>query len=291
MHAFAEEWCFDMTPPSLLWLNGTLQAAHEARLSPLDHGLLVGDGVFETLVARAGHPFAAHEHYLRLQRSCELTGLGCITEDLYNTSIRAVMQANDLQDARIRITLTSGEGPLGSDRGAGKGTVLVVATPLKPWPPTENVYLAPWTRNSRGAMAGVKSVSYGENVRALLYAKERGCGEALVANEYDQLCEGTGSNVFIVIGGQLKTPPLSSGCLAGITRQLVIEACAQAGISCLEEAMPVSILEECEEAFLTSSTRDVHPIATLSGRTLHAPGPVTLTVQQAFSGMAQLRPA
>lgn len=276
-----------MNPPSILWLNGTLQPAHEARLSPLDHGLLVGDGVFETLVARAGRPFAAHEHYLRLVRSCAATGLHCISEDTFNTSIQAVMQANHLQDARVRITLTSGDGPLGSDRGPGQGTVLVVATPLKPWPPTENVYLAPWTRNSRGAMAGVKSVSYGENVRALLYAKERGCGEAIVANEYDQLCEGTGSNIFVVIDGQLKTPPLSSGCLAGITRQLVIQACAQAQIPCLEEPMPVSILEQCEEAFLTSSTRDVHPIATLSARPLTAPGPITQAVQKAFADFTQ----
>ncbi|TDU64031.1 branched-chain amino acid aminotransferase [Prosthecobacter fusiformis] len=274
-----------MNPPSILWLNGSLQAAHEARLSPLDHGLLVGDGVFETLVVRAGQPFAGAEHYERLARSCQATGLVCITEAVFYESIRAVTQANGLQDARVRITLTSGDGPLGSDRGAGQGTVLVVATPLKPWPPTENVYLAPWTRNTRSALAGVKSVSYGENVRALLYAKERGCGEALLANEQDQLCEGTGSNVFVVVQGQLKTPPLASGCLAGITRQLVLRACEKAGIVYQVVDMPSAVLEECEEAFLTSSTRDVHPIATLSGRTLQAPGPVTQRVQQAFAEM------
>ena len=93
--------------------------------------------------------------------------------------------------------------------------------------------------------------------------------------------------IFVVTDGLLKTPPLSSGCLAGITRQLVIEACAKADIPCLEEDLPVSILEECEEAFLSSSTRDVHPIATLSGRPLTAPGPVTLAVQKAFAEFTQ----
>jgi branched-chain amino acid aminotransferase len=272
-----------MNPSSILWLNGHLQPAHEARLSPLDHGLLVGDGVFETLVVRDGRVFAAQAHFLRLVRSCLATGLHCISEDLFNTSIEAVLKANNLQDARVRVTLTSGIGPLGSDRGPGEGTVLVVAAPLIPWPPTENVCLAPWTRNSRGAMAGVKSVSYGENVRALRYAKKHGCGEAVVANEQDQLCEGTGSNLFVVINGQLKTPPLSSGCLAGITRQLVIEACAKAEIPCLEEELAVSLLDECEEAFLTSSTRHVHPIAMLNGRPLLAPGSVTLAVQKAYA--------
>ena len=120
-------------------------------------------------------------------------------------------------------------------------------------------------------------------MRALLYAKERGCGEALVVNESNQLCEGTGSNVFVVLEGRLLTPPLSSGCLAGITRQLVLEACAKEGIVCLEEDLPAVVLEECEEAFLTSSTRDVDPIAGLNGRSLKAPGPVTLKVQQAFA--------
>ncbi|WP_345736255.1 aminotransferase class IV [Prosthecobacter algae] len=272
-----------MNPSQFIWLNGRLQSLEEARLSPLDHGLLVGDGVFETLVARGGRPFAAREHYARLQRSCDVTGLHCISEEVFEESMREVMAANGLVDARVRVTLTSGDGPLGSDRGAGRGTVLVVATPLKPWPPTENVQLAPWTRNSRGALAGVKSVSYGENVRALMYAKERGCGEALVVNESNQLCEGTGSNVFVVLEGRLLTPPLSSGCLAGITRQLVLEACVKEGIVCLEEDLPAVVLEECEEAFLTSSTRDVHPIAGLNGRSLKAPGPVTLAVQQAFA--------
>ena len=274
-----------MTPPQFLWLNGRIQSMEEARLSPLDHGFLVGDGVFETLVARGGKPFAAQQHYERLVRSCEVTGLRCISEATFHESISAVMQANGLHDARVRVTLTSGDGPLGSDRGAGQGTVLVVATPLNSWPPTEKVQLAPWTRNSRGALASVKSVSYGENVRALLYAKDRGCGEALVVNESNQLCEGTGSNVFVVLEGRLLTPPLSSGCLAGITRQLVLEACAEVGIVCLEEDLPVVVLEECEEAFLTSSTRDVHPISLLNGRALQAPGPVTLTVQQAFRQM------
>lgn len=271
-----------MNQPSFLWLNGSLQPAHEARLSPLDHGLLVGDGVFETLVVRQGNPFAAHEHFERLQHSCEMVGLKCISEQVFDASIRAVMEANALEDARVRVTLTSGDGPLGSDRGTGQGTVLVVATPLKPWPATENVFLVPWTRNTRSALAGVKSVSYGENVRALLYAKERGCGEALLANEFDQLCEGTGSNVFVVLHGRLMTPPLSSGCLAGITRQLVLRACEKADIVCEQESISSSVLGECEEAFLTSSTRDVHPIANLNGRALAAPGPVTLAVQRAF---------
>jgi branched-chain amino acid aminotransferase len=274
-----------MNSPMMIWLNDGILPLHEARLSPLDHGFLVGDGVFETLAIRDGVPFAGHEHYVRLRHSCEATGIACISEELYTQSLFQVAEANGLTEARVRITLTSGDGPLGSERGSGVGTMLVVATPLKPWPPTERVWLAPWTRNTQGALAGVKSVSYGENVRALLYAKERGAGEALVGNERGMLCEGTGSNVFVVWQGRLITPPLSSGCLAGITRALTLQACATAGIPYEEVDVPVAVLDACEEAFLTSSTRDVHPISQINDRHLSAPGPVTEKVQKAWANL------
>jgi branched-chain amino acid aminotransferase len=144
----------------------------------------------------------------------------------------------------------------------------------------------PWTRNERGALAGIKSTSYGENARALADAKSRGAGEAILANTRGELCEGTGTNIFIVHDSLVKTPPLESGCLAGVTRALVIEACQHAGIAIREETMPLSILETCQEAFLTSSTRDVHPLAAIDGRKL--PGEsaaMTQRVAQAFRGL------
>ncbi|MCA1962660.1 MAG: aminotransferase class IV [Prosthecobacter sp.] len=267
---------------SILWLNGSLIPAQEARISPFDHGLLVGDGVFETLVARAGVPFAPQMHYERLRVSCEKMGLAAMPEATYLESLAAVLEANGMTEARLRVTVTSGDGPLGSERGAAAGTHLVTAAPLKPWPPTERVCLSPWTRHENGALAGVKSTSYGENVVALADARARGYGEALLANTRGELCEGTGSNVFVVVDGVLMTPPLSSGCLAGVTRRLVLASCAAAGIPCLEQALPVSLLEHCQEAFLTSSTRDVHPIERIGPRALPCPGPVTLAVQEAF---------
>ena len=272
-----------MDKPTFLWLNGRLWNAQEASISPFDHGLLVGDGVFETLVAREGRPVGVKPHYERLVRSCQTIGLACITEAEFRQGIQAVLEANGLTDARVRVTLTSGDGPLGSDRGQGLGTVMAVATALKPWPPAEEVWIVPWVRNSRSALAGVKSLSYGENVRCLLHAKNLGSGEALLLNERDELCEGTGSNVFIVSEGRLMTPPLSSGCLAGTTRAWVLQACEVAGIECLQCDIPAAWLEGCAEAFLTSSTRDVHPISRLNGKPLTAPGPLTQRVQQAYA--------
>lgn len=272
-----------MNLPAHIWLNGRVILTDEACVSPFDHGFLVGDGVFETLVARDGRPFTLTRHWKRLVASCAAMDITPPSLETCCEAILAIMQANGLKDARVRVTLTSGNGPLGSDRGDSPPTMTVAATSLKPWPPTESVITVPWTRNERSALAGVKSTSYGDNVRALALAHAKGAGEALFANTRDELCEGTGTNVFVVVAGGVKTPPLSSGCLAGVTRALVIETCKAAAIPVEEAAMPVSILQTCDEAFLTSSTRDVHPIARIDQREMPGvAGPVTQRVAQAF---------
>lgn len=274
-----------MNLPAHIWLNGRIVSTIEARLSPFDHGFLVGDGVFETLVARDGRPFTPTRHWRRLVASCESMGITPPALETYAEAILATLRANALNDARVRVTLTSGNGPLGSDRGDSPATMTVAATPLKPWPPTETAMTVPWTRNERGALTGIKSTSYADNVRALACAHANGAGEALFANTRDELCEGTGTNIFVVVKGRVQTPPLSSGCLAGVTRALTLEACAAAGIAVDETALPISILQTCDEAFLTSSTRDVHPLARINQRDM--PGlasPITQRVAQAFCG-------
>ena len=272
-----------MTFPPRIWFNGRIVSTAEARVSPFDHGFLVGDGVFETLVARGGRPFTATRHWQRLVASCESMGIVPPTFDVYLAAIHDVMKSNEMLDARIRVTLTSGDGPLGSDRGDSPATMTVAVTPLKPWPPSETALVVPWTRNERSALAGIKSTSYGDNVRALAHAHAHGAGEAVFANTRDELCEGTGTNIFIIVRSRVQTPPLSSGCLAGVTRALVLEACQAAGIPIEEIAMPVAILQSCDEAFLTSSTRDVHPLARIDTREMPGvSGSVTQRVAQAF---------
>src|SRR5690606_36162816 len=107
--------------------------------------------------------------------------------------------------------------------GDSSPTLLVAVAEMPERPETTAVVTVPWTRNERGALTGLKTTSYAENVRALAYAAERGCSEAIFGNTVGDLCEGTGSNIFVVVDGRLLTPPLSSGCLAGITRALVLE--------------------------------------------------------------------
>ena len=249
--------------PEFVWLNGDVVRTNEARLSPFEHGFTVGNGVFETLAFRDGAFVALKRHHDRLVHSCTAMGLRVPSLETFRIALFEVMQANGMTEARLRFTVSAGEGLPATNAVEGNATMLAVATPLKPWPPTESVVIVPWTRNEHDPLAGIKSTSYGGNVRALAYARARGAGEAIFANTHGQLCEGTGSNVFLVRDGHVLTPPLSSGCLAGITRALVIESSVV-----IEQDIPIEWFEHAEEAFLTSSTRDVHPIASINGRAL-----------------------
>ena len=156
--------------------------------------------------------------------------------------------------------------------------MVVVASPMDPAAPSTRAVRVPWLRNERSAVAGLKTTSYAENVVALAYARERGATEAIMANTLGNLCEGTGSNVCYVIDGEARTPTLASGCLAGVTRALVVEWC---GV--LEVDEPISVLDRADEIFLVSTTRDVQPLSRLDDRDLGDPGPVTLKAIQTWA--------
>ena len=163
--------------------------------------------------------------------------------------------------------------------------MLIAAGPLAPPAPSATVCVAPWPRNERGAVAGIKTTSYAENVVALAYAKARGAVEAIFTTTTDLLCEGTGSNVFVVIGGLLLTPPLSSGCLAGVTRELVLEV-----TDAIEEDIPMAAFSMADEIFLTSTGRDVQPVHQVGDRSLSVPGPMTEAAARAFAAIEASTP-
>ncbi len=260
--------------------RGAVLEEKDARIPVADHGITVGDGVFETVRAQNGRPFALTRHLKRLARSAR--GLGMDEPDLgliADGVAQAVAANPELSDARVRITVTDGAGPLGSDRGQGEQTAIVALGPFPGIAPATDVAVAPWPRNEFGALAGLKTTSYADNVRALAYARERGATEAIFRNIGGNLCEGTGSNVFVVLDGRLVTPPLSAGPLAGITRELVLE-----WFGGEEEDVPMDRLPEITEAFLTSTGRDVQPILNIDEQRVSAePGPVTAEAMAAFA--------
>ena len=261
---------------SVLWLDGRLVPADEAVVSPFDHGLLVGDGVFETLRVYDGVPFAWTRHHERLVRSSTGLGLTAPGSRELRAAVDDVLDANGVTEGRVRLTITGGPSPLGSERGDAPPTVIVMSAPATPWPPTVDVVIVPWSRNERGAVAGLKTTSYAENVRALAYAHERGAGEAIFLNTRGEVCEATGSNLFVIQGGVVQTPHADAGCLLGVTRALVLELCAEHGMPAEEVVLGPAALGDADEAFLTSSTREVQPIGRVDGRALPAaPGPTS----------------
>lgn len=256
-------------------------------MSVFDHGLTTGDGVFEVVLIHRGRPFALARHLARLAHSAAGLGLVAPPAAELAAACEEVTAASGLGGGRLRVTVTGGRGPLGSDRWDGSPTVVVAASGLGPPLATAAVATLPWPRNERGALAGLKTISYAENVVALSYARGRGASEAIFANLAGNLCEGTGSNVFVGAGGRLLTPPLSSGCLAGVTRDLIIEALrAAGGVEVAEEDLALGALAAGDEAFLASTTRGVQPVATVDGTPLAGcPGPLTAAAAAAYSAV------
>ena len=268
--------------------NGAVVDETEARISPFDHGLLVGDGAFETIRVYRSVPFAWRRHYQRLVGSAGGLGLSVPSSDALRAATDEVLEANALSEGRLRLTITGGPAPLGSERGDAPPTIVIAATAMKPWPPSEAVVTAPWPRNERGATAGLKTISYAENVRALAFARDHDASEAMFCNTQGALCEATGSNVFIVRGGRVITPEAGSGCLLGVTRALVLELCADEGLPVEERVVAPDELAAADEAFLTSSTREVQPISQVDSRQLpQVPGPVTQRLADAFRSLVE----
>jgi branched-chain amino acid aminotransferase len=271
-----------------VWVDGALVRADAPAVSAVDHGVTVGDGAFETAKIDAGVPFAVSRHLRRLDRTMAGLGLPAADHDRIREGIDAVLGGAPIDFGRLRFTVTGGHGPLGSDRHDSDLTHIVTAVPHARPQAHGAVVTVPWVRNERAATAGLKTTSYADNVIALARAKQQGAAEAILANTRGELCEATGSNVFVVVDGVVRTPPLDSGCLAGITRELVLEWCAADGVEVVEQPLPLEVLDAAHELFMTSSIKDVFPVSSVDGRALPAPGPVTARVQQVWAAHATL---
>lgn len=247
------------------WLNGEFIEATDLRIAVTDHGFTVGDGAFETIKVIAGKPFALTRHIQRLNHSLRGLRLKEVNPEILATAIGQVLSIpTDQPVGRLRVTVTSGMGPLGSDRSTGKQTIAIMTSGVTEWPDKARVCVVPWRRNEHSATAGLKTTSYAENVIALEAAHATAHAEAIFLDTTGRVSEGTGSNIFAVFADRIVTPSERTGLLAGITRNLLLEWAPRAGYHCYEDDFMLNDLTEANEVFITSSTRDIQKVSELS---------------------------
>lgn len=275
-----------------VYLNGELLDSAKASVSVWNPSFLQGVGLFETLRTYGGRPFRLDIHIDRLTMSAthfkmpiaEVTGL--IPE-----AVRTVLDANRLSDARIRITVTP---PAPTDPDA-RPVLLVTAQAVAGYAPELHekgmtvLLCTDYRQSSLDPLTGHKTTSYFPRLAALRVAHERGCGESLWFTPQNQLAEGCISNVFLVKGGRLRTPPLETPVLPGITRNAVLRLAAEAGIDAGEASCTVDDLLDADEVFLTNAIMEVMPVTHIERKPIgnEKPGAITVQLLGAYRKAAQ----
>lgn len=262
--------------------EGRLVDEASAQVSVFDHGFTVGDGIFETMKSAEGQLFLWPWHLERLHRSAAAMRIALPSDELLTDVVRAVAgESATLQGgSRVRLTISAGMGPLGSSRLDTPPTIVCAASAMPVRKGDARLHVASWPRNERSPLAGVKSTSYAENVLALAEAEVIGAGEAIFCNTVGELCEGTGSNLFVVRAGHVITPPVSAGLLPGVTRRFVLSL-ADVELPICEQTVTRSDLDQADEVFITSTFQDVRGVCDIDGRSLSV-GQVTRELQRRF---------
>ena len=284
-------------------VNGQVFDQEHAVVSVFDHGFLYGEGVYETLRTYNGQPFLFDRHMRRLRKSAEMLTLGVpITNAEIDARFRETARAAGLGDspaheAYIRILVTRGVGELSYDPAACPTPSVVVIVKPHVAPPAEvfergvKVALVEIVRNHPGSVSPlIKSNNLLNNALAMQQAARRGGFEGVMRNYRGELAECTQSNLFIVKSGAALTPPIDAGLLPGITREFLFEIGAEAAIPVREAVLKDTDLLGADEAFLTSSTREVVPIVQVDDRRIGAgvPGPITRRLLQGFRRQAHM---
>lgn len=269
----------------LIFHNHRIVPLGEARLSPGQVGLLTGWGVFTTLRVYRGLPFAFERHWARMARDADRLGIPIPYErDSVCRAAIALVKANCHPECMARVSFVKNQGGLWAQAdGLPETDLLIFTRELAAWPATERLHLETSGIFAHGQFAGTKMLSWVPHAAVLESAHRQGFDDALLTNENGQLAECTSANVFLVRGGKILTPPLSSGCLPGITREILLEIVPRAGMELREQELRPEELSGAEEVFISSTTREVAPIALISPSwTYPAPGPVARRVEKIF---------
>jgi branched-chain amino acid aminotransferase len=279
--------------PIAVNIDGQLRGQHDAMVSVFDHGFLFGEGVYEVLRTYRQRPFLFEPHMRRLRASAERIALEVPVGDaeMARRIDEAISAAALPGEAYIRILVTRGPGEIVYDPAACPSPTIVII--VKPHAElAQEVYetgvtlaLVPVIRNHPGSVSPrIKSNNLLNNALAMQQAYKRHAFEALMRNHRGEICECAQSNFFIVTNGVVRTPPLDAGLLAGVTRAFVLELAAASGLHAREETIYEEDLANADEAFLTSTTREIVPVVRVDSLVIGEgrPGPVTTRLREAF---------
>ncbi len=274
-----------------VWLNGTLVSADEAHVGVFDAAFLHGAGLFETMRAYAGKVFRLEAHLARLERSAEALGInpGIDRSDLRD-AVSSVLKANSLTEARVRLTVTA--GPVRADDESGDrphSTVLITAAALEACPERNRrkgmtVLISPFVQSRFDPLCGHKCTSYFARLLALRQAQQNRCDEAIWFTTDKLLAEGCITSVFLVKADVLKTPPLDTPVLPGITRQVVIELAQSRGITVQQAPLTINDLLDADEVFVTNSVIEIVPVCRVERHAIgdEKPGKLTRLMAEAY---------
>jgi len=275
----------------IIYLNGDLIPRSQAKISPFDHGFLYGYGLFETMRSYGGTIFRLDRHLARLHHGAGTLNIASkLTAFDLDKACHDLLKANNLADARIRLTVTAGEGDMVPNPDTCKDiTVFIAAQKLVPPPPETyqrgySAMLSSNRRNSRSPLSRLKSTSYLENFLARQEARAAGVNEVVLLNEHGFVAEGSSTNIFLVSQEMLITPSLESGVLPGITREAVLELAQTMGIIPLVRQVELGELLKANETFLTSSTIEIMPLTRLDNKAIGSgkPGPLAQRLMSSY---------
>lgn len=275
-----------------IFLDGQFLDKQDAKISVFDHGLLYGDGVFEGIRFYNGRVFRLEEHIDRLYDSAKAICLNIsMTPAEMTEALLETIRRNELKDGYVRLVVTRGVGDLGlNPLLCPKTSVIIIAAKITLYP--EEMYKNGLTvvtcstrRIPHGALSPmVKSLNYLNNVLAKIEAQQAGAGEGLMLNEQGYVAECTGDNIFTIKDGEVFTPPISAGALAGVTREAMFHIAADLGVKISEPNMTRYDIYTADECFLTGTAAEVIPVTKLDTRVIGdgKPGPLTLKFIEKF---------
>jgi branched-chain amino acid aminotransferase len=263
--------------------NDDIRDVSDKVLSPGQVGLLAGWGVFSTLRVSEGVPFAFERHWERMRRDAVALRVPMPASAEYvRSGLLRLIEANHAAEATLRVAIVRNRGGIWEGPSDRECDVIGLTTEIKKWGEGVKLDLHGQARHTSCGFRGVKILSWSQNLVMLEDAQEKGYDEVILLNERGEVSECTSANIFVVRGSSVATPPLDSGCLPGVTRDVLLEEVRVEGVKVEEALVRPEDLETADAVFITSTTRDLLPVLSVQGRALRQAGGVREALQAAF---------